>query len=95
MDRQARIELCRRLEREYQPRFDAIDGGVNPWANGTTLGVEIMFSKTSHRKDWVTSVHYARRRWPLGNPRPFRPVEEAELELRHELDGFLAAEEVR
>jgi len=93
VDRQALIEMCSRIEDEYQPRFDLIDGGVNPWANGTTLGVEILFGDGSRRKGWGTSARYARRRWPFGKPIPFRPVEDAEVELRNALDRFLAAEQ--
>ena len=83
------VESCKRLGRDYQPKFDAIGGGVNPWANATTIGVEILFDKKG-RPAWDTQSRYANRQWPLGPVKQYRSIEDAEREVRANLDIFLA-----
>jgi hypothetical protein len=89
-----RVAACERLARDYQPQFDAIDGGVNPWANATAVGVEILFGK-SRQPAWDTFARYAKRRWPFGRVEEYRRIEDAELDVRSCLDAFLEEQRIR
>lgn len=91
-DRSALIELCQRLERDYQPRFATIGGSFNVWANSRDVGAEVMFGGRVG-PIWSTAVRYRRRRGPLGLVGPFEFVmtlEQAEAAVREQLDERLA-----
>jgi hypothetical protein len=87
-DRAQRLSICEQLRTDYQPRFDPFDAGVNPWANPTTIGVEILFG--GRRKAWDTSARYARRRWLMGPAVEYRAITAADREVRERLDEYLA-----
>jgi hypothetical protein len=85
------LALCERLRVDYQPRFDALDGGVNPWANGTHVGVEIIFG-SRQRRPWTVSARYGRRRLLLGRIAEYRSIRDAESDVRAELDELLKSD---
>lgn len=87
-DRAQRLGICERLRGDYQPRFDPFDGGVNPWANSTTIGVEILFG--DRKRAWDVWARYARRRWLIGVPVEYRSITDAEQEVRRGLEEYLA-----
>ena len=90
MDRGALVAVCEKLEDDYRPRLIAAGASlVGAWANSTSLGFEVGFGRRAGGM-WQTYVKYARRPRPIfSRAVPFRPIAEAEAELRHELDALL------
>ena len=82
-----------RLERDYRDRFVAAGAsGFDAWGNGAKIGVEARFGRPTGPM-WGPSQRYARRTGVLGlfGPLvPFRSVEDAERDLRIEIEQYLA-----
>jgi hypothetical protein len=85
-------DIYERIQAEYADRFFAAGAtGFNAWGNGALLGVEVNFGKT-FGPSFVASVRYARRDGWLGlfgRLLPFRSLEEAERELREQIESYL------
>jgi hypothetical protein len=91
--RQELQDVCKRLERDYGERFIAAGAtGYASWANNANIGFEARFGKTIGPM-LAPVAHYARRHgwhgW-FGPLVPFRTVEDAERELRQEIETYLA-----
>src|SRR5437867_7597474 len=85
------MSLCQRLETDYRERFDAHGGGFNAWANGAMIAGEAAFGGRVGPM-WGALVRYARRTgWGglFGPLVSFRTLDDAESELRRELDLIL------
>jgi hypothetical protein len=85
--------MCARLQADYADRFFAAGAtGFDAWGHEAMVGAEAMFGR-GFGPTWVASVRYARRRglmgW-VGSLVPFRSVEDAERELRQEIEDYLA-----
>jgi hypothetical protein len=83
--------LCRRLDSDYRERFLAFGGGFDAWANGANIAGEAAFGGSAGPM-WGAVVRYARRTGWAGLFGPlvsFRTIEDAESELRKELDLIL------
>jgi hypothetical protein len=92
MPKDALLAICERLEADYRDRFIAAGASAfNAWANATTIGVEAAYGRGSG-PIWVTDVSFARRKGPfglLGPPQPLKTLEEAEPELREQIERQL------
>jgi hypothetical protein len=85
------MAVCERLETDYREQFDAYGGGFDTWANGAMIAGETAFGGLVGPM-WGAVVRYARRTgWGglFGPLVSFRTLEDAERELRHELDLIL------
>lgn len=83
---------CERLERDYQPRFEAANGYVDLGYSRTMLTAEVMWNwgKTAVGPSLWTSHHFARRRLGLvGRVEQVRPISHAEAAIRRDLDDWL------
>jgi hypothetical protein len=81
-----------RLCHEYEPRFEAGGSHVDLGATSTKFVAEVMWNwgKTAMGPALWTSRSFGRRRLVvLGRVERFRTVEEAEAELRADLDDWL------
>jgi len=84
-------KLCERLELGYQDRFSAFGGGFSSWANSAHIAGEAAFGGRIGPMAGAM-VRYARRTgWHglIGPLVPFKTLDDAELELRRELDAVL------
>jgi hypothetical protein len=82
-----------RLQADYADLFfEAGATGFDAWAHEAMVGVEAMFGK-GIGPTWLASVRYARRPGFMGwfGPLvPFRTIEEAERELREQIESYLS-----
>lgn len=86
-------DVWQRLQSDYADRFFAAGAtGFNAWGNGAVIGVEANFGK-AFGPSFVASARYARREGWLGlfgRLVQYRSLEEAEEELRQEVDAYLS-----
>ena len=88
----ALLAICDRLEADYRDRFIAAGASAfNAWANATKIVVEADYGG-SFGTVRGASVSYARRTGPFGKfgpAKPFKTLEEAERELREQIERQL------
>lgn len=84
--------ICDRLETAYRARFVAIEGGFSAWVNPTQIGVEALFGGRTGPV-WSTSVAFAKRRWLFGPVMALMTLEQAEQEIRGEIERYLGSKE--
>ena len=78
------------LERDYRPRFAEIGCDLNVWVGPTSIGADINPTEQSAGRLWGALVKHAKRRHIFfGKPSPIMPMEDAEAEMRRQLDGLL------
>jgi hypothetical protein len=86
-------ELSERLFADYGARFGELNGSFDMWWNRTKIGVEAAFPGRGHlRPGWDATTKYGRLSWwPFGTWTQIKSISEAEQDLRHQIDEFLAS----
>jgi hypothetical protein len=96
MPKDALLAICDRLEGDYRDRVIAAGANAfNAWANATQIVVEADYGGSSGPIRGV-GVSYARRKGPFGlfgRAVPFKTLQEAERELREQIERMLESRE--
>lgn len=90
------LELCKRIERDYQDKVAPFAKGIDVWGNSTTIGFDVRLGSGRSGPVWGTHARYAQRRGFLGilGPRvQTRDLADIESEFRLEIDKWLAEQE--
>jgi hypothetical protein len=88
--REERLAVSARLEQDYRDRFTGAGGGFSAFAGPTHLIVEALYGGRVGPM-WSKSVRHARRKRWFGPIEPILSLDQAEREVRAEIETFLAA----
>src|SRR5919201_4159553 len=77
------------LERDYRPLFADMGCDFNVWFGKTVIGADVNPTEQRAGRSWGASVRFAKRPRPFSKPVPIMSIEDAEAEMRRQLDHLL------